>query len=116
MTEEKVKQEYYAGKDRDNDEYEEWYKKEFGEHAKIDTIEEMKECCHQYAKLVLYFEDSYTEVYFFDNEIECMLKAIRASRKRGDAYVFYHGELVNQELNYEDKEVRVYGGVNTYSC
>ena len=74
-----------------------------------------KALCKYYAVLVMKMVNETVSIYLFDEDIEKLIIAIRASHKRGDNYVFANIDDFESETEDITLECHTFGGITTYN-
>lgn len=103
---------YYKGEHKTKEQYEKEVQKEKEIHPdyKPSFNETKKALCNQFAILEMKILDEAVFIYLFDEDIEKLIIAIRASHKRGDNYVFANIE----DFQDEREPLKLYADVNTW--
>ena len=76
--------------------------------------ETKKALCEYYAVLVMKMVNETVSIYLFDEDIEKLIIAIRASHKRGDNYVFANIDDFESETEDITLECHTFGEITTY--
>lgn len=109
---------YYKGEHKTKEQYEkevEVMRMKGSPNFTPSFNETKKALCKHYAILEMKMVNQTVSIYLFDEDIEKLIIAIRASHKRGDNYVFANIDNFEDETEELTLECHTWGSMTTYN-